>query len=154
MSQLRRRGPEHYNWKGGIKISDGYRKILARGHSRADGGYVKEHLLVAERAFGRELPIGAVIHHVDRNGLNNSNSNLVLCQDQAYHMLLHSRHRIKDVGGNPNTEKICSVCHRLLSRINFSKRCISADGLNFECRYCRKVQMKQYQATRSRECAA
>lgn len=59
------------------------------GYRQKDGK--REHVIVAEKAFGKPLPAGAVVHHVDGNKLNNDPSNLVICQDQAYHRLLHTR---------------------------------------------------------------
>jgi hypothetical protein len=50
-----------------------------------------EHVHIAERALGKELPKGAEVHHVDGNGRNNANRNLVICQDASYHRLLHRR---------------------------------------------------------------
>src|SRR5258708_6599812 len=64
-----------------------------------------EHELIAEQVLGHPLPKKAEIHHVDNNGLNNEHSNLVICQDHAYHMLLHARTRIVKAGGNPNTDR-------------------------------------------------
>ena len=55
-----------------------------------------EHIVVAERALGKPLPKGAVVHHVDGQQWNNEPSNLVICPDQAYHMLLHRR--MKELG--------------------------------------------------------
>lgn len=54
-------------------------------------GYRFEHVLVAEKALGKKLPEKAVVHHLDKNPLNNSNANLVVCPSQAYHFLLHRR---------------------------------------------------------------
>jgi hypothetical protein len=51
-----------------------------------------EHVLFAERALGRELPDGAVVHHVNGDpAANKTPWNLVLCPDQDYHLLLHRR---------------------------------------------------------------
>jgi len=44
-----------------------------------------------EKALGKPLPFGAEVHHVDGNPLNNKHSNLVACENQAYHKLLHRR---------------------------------------------------------------
>lgn len=76
------------NWKGGFYIARwGYKKLLMPEHHRADPkGYVLEHVVIAESALGKRLPHKAVVHH-------HSKDQLVICQDQAYHMLLHKRTR-------------------------------------------------------------
>ena len=80
-------------------------------HPKASAsGCVYRHILVAEKALGRLLPKGAQVHHVDGNPRNNSNRNLVICQDMAYHKLLHYRTRVVKAGGNPNTDKFCGDC--------------------------------------------
>jgi hypothetical protein len=72
----------------------------------------RDHVKVAEKALGKRLPRGAEVHHVDGNGLNNANTNLVICQDRAYHILLHVRTKLIKAGGNPLTQKLCSVCRQ------------------------------------------
>lgn len=72
-------------------------------------GRKREHVVVAERALGKPLPTGAVVHHIDGNGKNNDPSNLVICQDQAYHQLLHQRQRAMDACGDPNAHR-CRIC--------------------------------------------
>jgi len=66
------------------------------------------HVLRAEHALGRSLPPGAQVHHAD--GTKNIESPLVICQDAAYHFLLHVRLRVKRAGGDPNTDRICTIC--------------------------------------------
>src|SRR6185369_5011811 len=51
------------------------------------------HQAIVEKVLGRSLPFGVEIHHVDGDGHNNANSNLVVCPDHAYHALLHLRTR-------------------------------------------------------------
>lgn len=63
--------------------SDGYKIIRGKG----------EHIIKAEKALGKKLPKGAIVHHVDEDKGNNENSNLVICPDHAYHMLIHARTR-------------------------------------------------------------
>ena len=90
---LRLRPPEAWkNWRGGRTVVGGYVRVAAKGHPRAYGGrYALEHILVAERALGKPLPAEAVVHHVNHNPLDNRPENLVVCQDQSYHRLLHYR---------------------------------------------------------------
>lgn len=90
-------GKKSLAWKGGEIVSKvgykNYLKIYMPEHQRNNRGYIFQHTLVVEKALGKSLPDGAVVHHIDGNGLNNKNSNLVICQDRAYHNLLHARQR-------------------------------------------------------------
>lgn len=92
-------------------ISDsGYPVLYDPEHARAQtNGLVREHLLVAERALGRPLPEGAVIHHLNGVRDDNRNQNLVICQDHAYHMLLHQRQRALAECGHASWRK-CRFC--------------------------------------------
>jgi hypothetical protein len=49
------------------------------------------HRRRAELALGKPLPPGAEVHHAD--GSVADDAPLVICQDRAYHMLLHKRMR-------------------------------------------------------------
>lgn len=64
-----------------------------------------------EKIIGRLLPKGSVVHHVDENRLNNRNDNLVVCEDESYHRLLHRRMNALRVTGNPNS-RFCPYCKR------------------------------------------
>lgn len=64
---------------------------------------------VAEKALGRKLPEGAVIHHVDEDRSNNASSNLVICPDESYHRLIHVRMRAMKACGNPDY-RVCVIC--------------------------------------------
>ena len=59
--------------------------------------------------LGKPIPKGAEIHHCDENQDNNENSNLVLCQDGAYHKLLHMRMQALKESGNVHNRK-CTYC--------------------------------------------
>lgn len=78
-----------------------------------DGRRVREHVAVAERALGRRLPAGADVHHVNGIVDDNRPSNLVICQDDKFHKLLHQRTRIVRAGGDPNVQRICAYCRKL-----------------------------------------
>jgi hypothetical protein len=89
------RGENNHNWKGGRTTSgNGYILILCPQHPKANGsGQVLEHIIIAEKLLGKPLPAGCVIHHIDGDGTNNNTTNLAICQNQAYHKLLHKRLR-------------------------------------------------------------
>lgn len=72
-----------------------------------------QHIRIAERALGHKLPNGAQVHHVDGDGRNNANANLVICQSLAYHKFLHMRTRIIRAGGDPDTQRLCGTCKQL-----------------------------------------
>ena len=102
----------HSNSKDGrARHSAGYVLVKQPGHPRATlhGNYVPEHVLVAEKALGHYLPLQAVVHHVNENKSENQNCNLVMCEDQSYHKLLHVRARAYKACGNPSARK-CHIC--------------------------------------------
>lgn len=104
-------GERHPSWRGGRTRSRGYVMVLAHGHPRAgSSNQVFEHILIAERALGRPLPAKHPIHHVDRDRSNNGPGNLVICQDDAYHKLLHKRQRALDACGDASAHR-CGLCH-------------------------------------------
>jgi hypothetical protein len=106
------------------------------GSASTKGRWAHEHVIVAERAFGKALPKGAEVHHVDEDKFNNHRSNLVICQDRAYHQLLHQRARIVRAGGNPNTQRVCGRCG--LKDIAFFGRS-TRDGYQSKCRECLSI---------------
>jgi len=56
-----------------------------------------EHISKAEKALGRPLPKGTIVHHMNRKPWDNDTPfNLVICPDQDYHLLLHRR--MKELG--------------------------------------------------------
>lgn len=79
------RGEKNYNWHGGVKMQNGYVMI-----KNADGGYTQEHRIVAEKALGRPLKGGEVVHHINGDKSDNRNCNLLIC-DEGYHQALHRR---------------------------------------------------------------
>lgn len=87
--------------------SDGYSLVAQASHPRArQNGYVAEHILIAEAALGHALPPQAVVHHSESKQNNRA---LVICENLAYHNLLHQRQRALDACGNANWRK-CHIC--------------------------------------------
>lgn len=136
----RRRGAAAWNWRGGRSVNRGY-VSLSSGE--------REHVAVAERALGRPLPAGAIVHHVDHDRSNNANTNLVICHDQAYHQLLHALERVLRAGGRPFLDKICGRCKAVLPLDQFSPsknhgRTVPA----MACKPCRAADARAQRANR------
>lgn len=93
------------NWRGGIgNTSDGYTLVRYPEHPKANkAGYIRSHRLMAEKALGRNLPDKVPIHH--------EGEQLVICEDQSYHMLLHMRTRALKTCGHASWGK-CSFCKK------------------------------------------
>ena len=77
-------GKDCHNYIDGRKIQNGYVMV------KDDGKWTQEHRLVVERAIGRKLKKGEVVHHVNGDRTDNRNSNLVLCE-KSYHQWLERR---------------------------------------------------------------
>ena len=108
---------------------------------RSVGGVERyAHRLVAEAALGRALPLGSEVHHVDGNVHNNTGENLVICQDKAYHKLLHYRERVLRAGGSPNTDAVCCRCGQAkpLDAFSRTRRKIST-GRQSACKSCHEM---------------
>lgn len=101
------------------------------GYARSGGRY--RHREVAERLLGRALPATAEIHHVDHDKKNNAPSNLVVCQDRAYHQLLHRRERALRVCGDATAIK-CGYCRRYDRRENLYFHEPTGRGFHVACR--------------------
>lgn len=76
------KGPLHRDFAGKL-YRGGYLYVWT-----ADRGYIAKHRLVMERHLGRHLSESEIVHHKDRNRLNNRIRNLEL-MDRASHMLEH-----------------------------------------------------------------
>jgi hypothetical protein len=94
------------NWRGGIsQTEEGYILLRSPEHPKATkAGYVRSHRLRAEKALGRILPDKVPIHHHDVQ-------QIVICEDQAYHMILHQRTRALKVCGHARWRK-CWICQQ------------------------------------------
>lgn len=123
-------GANHWEWKNGRALThSGYVGIRdrTRSHARVNfNRYVREHILIAEKALGKPLPPEAVVHHIDHDKSNNRRGNLVICQDQAYHLLLHHREKALKACGNPNF-RACRFCKKwddpnnmVYTKVNFT----------------------------------
>ena len=98
------------HWKGGRSETHGYVRIYAPENISSNSiGYVREHIFIAEKVLEKKLPKNAVVHHVDANRSNNINSNLVVCENEAYHRMLHQRTNALKNCGHAGWRK-CQYC--------------------------------------------
>ncbi len=94
-------GENNNLWKGGKSSSNGYILIYQPHHPKAiKGRYVREHILVAEKALNRFLNEKEIIHHI--NGIKSDNrlENLYLFPDNGSHCSYHyavKRGEIKEI---------------------------------------------------------
>lgn len=76
-------------------------------HPNSDkAGKIDEHRLIASKAIGKPLKTGVVVHH--HNG-GFRGGELVICENNAYHKLLHVRQRAYEATGDSHKRK-CSFC--------------------------------------------
>jgi hypothetical protein len=114
-------------------------RIYAKGTRYGSIGGRRIHVVRAERALGHALPHGAHVHHAD--GSKSDTAPLVICQDQAYHRLLHVRTKTVKAGGNPNTEKLCGDCHTVKPFAAFTvMRADLSNGRRPICRDCAHIR--------------
>lgn len=130
-----------------VGVTKDYRRIGSHGPTQNTQQML--HRVRAERALGKPLPPQAVVHHAD--GSIDERAPLVICENQAYHALLHRRMRIKAAGGNPNTDRICCGCRFVKPVGEFHKGKYQAGGLSMYCRACDSARKR---AARQRDRAS
>lgn len=85
-----------------------------------DGKTHRKHVLIAEKVLGKKLPNKALVHHIDGDVRNYKNNNLIICQDDSFHRLIHMRTEALKACGNPNYRKCC-FCGKWDSLDNLTK---------------------------------
>lgn len=78
-------------WNGGrsARYKPGYMSVYT-GVKNGVSTYRTEHLLIVEKVLGRKMKKGEVVHHINGNGLDNRNGNLLVCSN-PYHGFLHQK---------------------------------------------------------------
>lgn len=139
-----KQGEQSPRWNGGTSRNVyGYLLIWSPGHPREDPkGYVKEQILVAERALGKYLPPGAIVHHVNEIKVDNSPGNLVICPDRSYHMLLHARLRAYRACGHAAWRQ-CKYCKSYDDLANLKSMGMGRHGGGYAHAQCRRLYQQQ-----------
>jgi hypothetical protein len=104
---------------------DGYKIIGKKGRDL-------EHRKVVEKALGKPLPKGSIVHHINGDRLDNSPKNLVLCPNQAYHLLLHLREEALRESGDANKLR-CGICKQFDDRKNLWQRRFHTEAKHRHC---------------------
>jgi hypothetical protein len=80
--------------------------IDQKGYRRFRGSHTPVHRWVAEKKIGRKLNSQEVVHHINRDKLNNKPSNLHVFKNQAAHESAHKRDAKKYGGEQVTTASI------------------------------------------------
>lgn len=121
------------------KTSHGYIKIYVPYYPKNINGYIYEHIYKMEKKIGRPLKKGEIVHHIDKNGLNNKISNLYLCENQSEHKRIHNGW--KKIDGE--WWKMCNICKEfLLVKDNFWKR--KTENYIAHCKKCVIFKQKKW----------
>lgn len=140
-------GKNNPSWKRGYTISHGYIILTLPEHPRADAkGRIREHILIAEKAFGKALPNGAEVHHINGKKNDNKNNNLIICQDHTYHMLIDKRSRAYYVCGNADWVK-CPYCKKYDAQENMMIFKGQTSAAHRDCRNRAKQQWHKEKKT-------
>ncbi len=127
-------GENNGRFKGGTRNVAGYIVV-----SPTPGKQRFLHVLIAEKALGKPLPAGAVVHHHNEIKDDNRNANLVICENDDYHKLLHVRLRVMKAGGDPDFDRICCRCHKVTAISD-----LSVKAPYTLCRPCNKAKCRAY----------
>jgi len=135
MEKLLASNPRHL--EGGLRNTRG-KDIMSSKYAKQiqiNGRNTTLHRIAAENALGKPLPEGAAVHH-------HNAEQLMICQNNAYHRLLHQRMRAHEACGNSNWRK-CKVCKKYDDPKNLY---INRDNRDVYHRGCKnnnlKVQVK------------
>lgn len=82
LKEIRPKGKDHPNWKGGRRVEQGYVYLYQPGSKHSRG--VAEHRLVMENKIGRKLKSSEIVHHINKNRSDNRVENLLLVTNKTH----------------------------------------------------------------------
>lgn len=110
------------------KTKNGYNEIKKPEHHRSHtNGYVYEHIIIIEQILGKPLNSPHCVHHINGIKSDNLHSNLIVCENEAYHKILHKRQRSIKATGSPHYRH-CWDCKTWKHKSSFGvgqKRCLA-----------------------------
>ena len=83
-------GPRHPKWSATGRRITQRKNWQPYWAVRVGKSWRLEHTIIAEGVLGRRLKPGEAVHHINGDGLDNRNQNLLICT-QSYHALIHQR---------------------------------------------------------------
>jgi len=135
------KGKDNPSWKRGWAYSSDGAIFI-----HENGTQVLEHRKIVAEILKRPLNSKNPIHHLDKNQANNSNSNLVLCENDAYHQLLHMRKRAYDACGHANWLR-CKYCKKYDSPKNIKIQLCAGRERTYH-KPCRNKYMREWKKRR------
>lgn len=85
-----RTGAHHCRYKGWHVNTQGYKLILKPNHPNSNKqGYVREHIIIAEKTIGRYLAKEEITHHINHKKTDNRPSNLYVFSNASGHNKYH-----------------------------------------------------------------
>jgi len=85
-------GEKHYKWNGGCFIHENRMMVMRKSHPFTNNnGYVLKSRLVMEEKIGRYLQPVEIVHHKNKNTLDDRIENLELMKNRSAHFSLHKK---------------------------------------------------------------
>jgi hypothetical protein len=99
-AKAKQTGERHPCWKGGRRKHNGYIFIYSPNHPyKRKNNVVAEHRLVMEKHLNRFLQPQEVVHHINKDKLDNRIENLKLFSNNHNHVVFHAKNG--DITGRP-----------------------------------------------------
>ena len=127
----------HYNNGKTYSKNDGILLTLPNHPNARKNGTVLEHIVICSAVLGKPLPLKAIIHHWDKNNSNNKSFNLLICQDQSFHMVIHMRQKAYEQSGHADY-RYCNTCEKWHSTKDMCKNRNASLGYGHICKVCHR----------------